>query len=105
MEFLHSEHRNVERLRKKHPEPFAEINTETALNHQIKDGDKIVVETKRGSIEIKARVTEDILPDVVNIAHGWAEADVNILTDEKPANTVGGQPALKSLLCKISKSP
>jgi anaerobic selenocysteine-containing dehydrogenase len=105
LEFLHSEHRNIEKLRKKNPEPFAEINTETALNYHIKDGDKIVVETKRGSIDIKARVTEDILPDVVNISHGWAEADVNILTDEKPANTVGGQPALKSLLCKISKSP
>ena len=105
LEFLHSEHRNVEKLRKKNPEPFAEINTETALNHQIKNGDKIVVETIRGSIEIKAKVSKDILRDVVNISHGWAEADVNILTDEKPANTVGGQPALKALLCKISKRP
>jgi len=103
LEFLHSEHRNIEKLRKKHPEPFAEIHTETALKYEIGDSDKIVVETKRGSIEIKARVTEDILPDVVNICHGWDEADVNILTDEKPANTVGGQPALKSLLCKIWK--
>jgi anaerobic selenocysteine-containing dehydrogenase len=103
LEFLHSEHRNIEKLRKKNPEPFAEINTETALNFQIKNGDKIVVETKRGSIEIKAKVSKDILRDVVNISHGWGEADVNILTDEKPANTVGGQPALKSLLCKISK--
>ena len=103
LEFLHSEHRNVEKLRKRNPEPFAEINTETASHYRINDGDKIAVSTPRGSIEIKARVTEDILPGVVNIAHGWAEADVNILTDEKPANTVGGQPALKSLLCKISK--
>lgn len=102
LEFLHSEHRNIEKLREKNPEPFAEINTETALKYRIKDGDKIVVETKRGSIEIKAKVSDDMLHDVVNIAHGWDEADVNSLTDEKPANTVGGQPALKSLLCKIS---
>lgn len=103
LEFLHSGHRNVEKLRKKNPEPFAELNTETASQYGIKDGDKIVVETKRGRIEIKAKVDEDILPNVVNISHGWDEANVNILTDEKPANTVGGQPAFKSLLCKISK--
>ena len=103
MEFLHSEHRNVEKLRKKNPEPFAEINTETASQYGIEDGDKIVVETKRGRIEIKAKVDEDILSDVVNVSHGWDEANVNILTDERPANTVGGQPGLKSLLCRISK--
>lgn len=104
LEFLHSEHRNVEKLRKRNPEPFADINTETASQYGIKDGDKIAVETKRGRIEIKAKVTEDILSNVVNIAHGWDEANVNILTDERPANTVGGQPALKALLCRISKS-
>jgi anaerobic selenocysteine-containing dehydrogenase len=102
LEFLHSEHRNVEKLKKKTSKPLAEINRKTALQYGIKDGDKIIVETKRGSIEIKAKVTEDIVSDVVNISHGWQEANVNILTDERPANTVGGQPALTALLCRIS---
>jgi anaerobic selenocysteine-containing dehydrogenase len=85
------------------PEPLADINTQSASQYGIKDGDRIAVETKRGRIELKVKVSEDMLPDVVNISHGWDEANVNILTDETPANTVGGQPALTSLLCRISK--
>lgn len=103
LQFLHSEHRNVAKLRKMFPEPLADINTQSASQYGIKDGDRIVVETKRGRIELKAKVSEDMLPDVVNISHGWGEANVNILTDETPANTVGGQPALTALLCRISK--
>lgn len=103
LEFLHSEHRNVERLRQRRPEPYAEISPETAYEHGVKDGDRIQVETKRGSIEIMARVAEGMLPGVVNIPHGWGAANVNILTAETPENTVGGQPALKSLLCRITR--
>jgi anaerobic selenocysteine-containing dehydrogenase len=103
LQFLHSEHRNIEKLRKMFPEALADINTQSASQYGIKDGDRIAVETKRGRIELKAKVSEDMLPDVVNISHGWDEANVNILTDETPANTVGGQPALTSLLCRISK--
>ena len=62
-----------------------------------------VVETRRGSITLKARVTEDILRGVVSIPHGWDEANVNILTDETPVDPVSGKAALKSLLCKVRK--
>lgn len=100
---MQSQLRNIPRLRRRYPEPFVEIHPDSATECKIQDGEIVVVETKRGSIEIKALVTEDILPRVVNIPHGWNEANVNILTDEKPADTVVGNPALKALLCRIRK--
>ena len=103
LEFLHSEHRNVEKLRKKNPEPFAEVNTETASQYGIKDGDKIFVETKRGRIEIKAKVTEDILSNVVNIAHGWDEANVNLLTSDSLNDPISGFPLLKAVPVRLEK--
>jgi anaerobic selenocysteine-containing dehydrogenase len=63
----------------------------------------MVVETKRGSIEIKTRITPTILPQVVSIPHGWQDANVNLLTDEMPADPVTGYPGLKSGLCSIRK--
>jgi anaerobic selenocysteine-containing dehydrogenase len=63
----------------------------------------MVIETKRGGIEIKAKVTEDILPNVVNVPHGWSQANVNILTDNTPADPISGYPVLKGLLCKVRK--
>ena len=103
LEFIHSQFRNIPSLRKRLPEPFAEINTKTAMEYHLSDGETAVVETKRGSIEIKVKATEDILPGVISIPHGVAQANVNLLTDETPADQVIGYPALKALLCRIKK--
>jgi len=100
---VHSQLRNIPRLRRRYPEPLVEIHPDSAARYGIEDGKMAIVETKRGYIEIKALVTGDILPGVVNIPHGWDEANVNILTDEAPADTVVGNPALKALLCRMRK--
>ena len=67
------------------------------------NGDQIEVETVIDSIKIKARVTEDILPGVVNLPHGWAEANVNLLTTCRPGDPIPGAPLLKSSFCRIRK--
>ena len=82
---------------------MAEIHPDTAAKYDINDGDVVNVETKRGGIEIEVKVTEDIMPGVVSIPHGWAQANVNILTDETPADPVTGYPGLKALLCRVKK--
>ena len=104
IEFLHTQGRNIPKLRELVPEPLAEIHPEAAQKRGIKDGDRITISTKRGSIEIKAKVTEDILPQVVNIPHGWREANCNLLTFARPADPVTGVPNYKALLCEIAKS-
>jgi len=103
MEFCHSQQRNVPSLRQRTPGPLAEINPETAAKYDVSEGDRVAVETKRGKIELNTRVTDDIVPGVLCIPHGWAEANVNHLTDDRPAEPTIGYPALKSLLCRISK--
>jgi len=102
---LHSQLRNIPKLRKLVPEPLAEIHPDTARKYGINDGETIIIETKRGSIELKARVTEDILPGVVNVPHGWSEANVNVLTFEQPGDPISGLPTLKALLCSVRKKP
>jgi len=101
--FYHSQHRDIPRLRQNQPEPFAEVHPDTAKRYNIEDGDMVVVETRRGKVEIRARVTTEIVPWVVNIPHGWAEANVNELTDDTHGDPVLGYPALKSLLCKMTR--
>jgi anaerobic selenocysteine-containing dehydrogenase len=103
LEFCHSQHRTIPSLRRRVSEPYAEIHPKTASEYSLTDGDLGFVETKRGRIEIKFKVTEDIIPNVVCVPHGWAEANVNILTDETPADPVIGYPALKALLCRVRK--
>ncbi len=99
--FLHSEFRQIERLRKKRPHPTVQIHPSNAGDLGIEDGDVVVVETRLGSIQLRAEVTDDILPGVVQVPHGWEEANVNLLTDNRPADPVTGFPGLKALLCRI----
>jgi anaerobic selenocysteine-containing dehydrogenase len=103
LHFTHTQHHNISALREMFPEPLAEINPETATNYGITDGDRIIVSTKRGSIEMKAKVTEDILPQVVRIPHGWREVNCNVLTFARPADPVTGVPNFKAMLCRIEK--
>ena len=103
LEFLHTQMRNISRLRDLVPEPFADIHPEAAGQYGIEDGDRITISTERGSIEIKAKVTEDVLPQVVSIPHGWREANCNVLTFARPADPVTGIPDYKAMLCRVEK--
>jgi anaerobic selenocysteine-containing dehydrogenase len=102
--YTHGQHRNIKALKEKIPDPFAEVHPKTATQYGIKDGDPIVVESNRGKIKVKARVTQDILQGVVSIPHGWPrEANVNLLTDVHCREPIMGYPQMKSQLCSIRK--
>jgi anaerobic selenocysteine-containing dehydrogenase len=100
--FYHSQFRHVPRLRKGNPEPKAEIHPDLASRYGIRDGDIMIIETRRGKLEIKAGVTEDISPHIVSIPHGW-EPNVNVLTSEKPEDPVFGFPGLKTILGRVKR--
>jgi len=103
-EFTHSQLRMMTSMRRSAPEPFAEIHPAAARDNGIVDGEMIYVETRKGSIQMKARVTEDVAPRVVSIPHGWAIANANELTDLDARDPVSGYPLLKGLLCRIRKA-
>jgi anaerobic selenocysteine-containing dehydrogenase len=85
------------------PEPLIEINPQTASSLGVADGDLVKVESLRGSLEMKAQVTEDIHPKVVSIQHGWNEANANLLTDDEARDPVSGFVSFKSLMCRVTK--
>jgi len=101
--YLHSECRNLPSLRRLIPEPSIEINSQTAGSLGIADSDLVKVESLRGSVEMKAKLTEDIHPGVVSVQHGWSEANVNLLTDDEARDPVSGFLSFKSLLCRVTK--
>jgi anaerobic selenocysteine-containing dehydrogenase len=105
-EYTHSQFRvrGVSTLEKAAPEPLAEIHPETAKKYGISDGDMMTVETVKGKINIKARTTEDLMPGILSIPHGWANANANELTELEPRDPVTGYTEMKALLCRISKA-
>ena len=100
--FTHSQHRHIGRLRKLVPQPLVEINTDVARRLGIADGKRVVVESAKGSVKLRAKITPDIHPKVLSLQHGWNEANANILTDDEH-DPISGYPAFKAILCRVRK--
>ena len=105
MAYTHSQFRNIPRLRKMMPEPLVDINPADAAPRNIKTGDKVTISSPRGSIKMKANVTDAILAGVVSLPHHWPDdANVNLLVDDRTLDPISGFIPCKSQLCQVAKS-
>jgi anaerobic selenocysteine-containing dehydrogenase len=107
--------------REKSPEPIADINSADAQKLGISDGDWIFIETRRGKIRQRARVSPNIKTGVVNVQaswwfpempaeepslHGLWESNANVLTLDDPdcCDSLTGSWQSRALLCKVYKA-
>lgn len=113
--FFCSEYRQIPTLRGGQPDPIVEINPETAAELNIEEGDWVWIETPRGRIQQKAKLTP-IHPKVVNVQFGWWfpeeegpeygvwKSNANLLTSNAPPyDPALGTYQLRALLCKVYK--
>jgi anaerobic selenocysteine-containing dehydrogenase len=107
-----SQHHNIPSLVARQPAPLVHIHVEDAQVRGIEDGDKVYVISPRGQTPFQARVTEDIVPGVVEVNMGgggplgplaWQRANVNELTDFENRDPLSGFPVYKALLCDVVK--
>ncbi len=64
----------------------------------------VAVESPRGSIRLRASLSEDIHPKVVGMQHGWGEANANLLIDDADRDPISSYPAFKAALCRVVKA-
>ncbi|MCZ7562971.1 MAG: hypothetical protein M5U08_03460 [Burkholderiales bacterium] len=115
--FFNSEHRQIPNLRRARRDPRAEIHPETAARHGIKDGEWMWIETRRGRIRQRAKLTAGIDARVVSAEHAWWfpdepapeygvwKSNVNVLTDNTaPYDPAMGTYQLRALLCRVAKA-
>lgn len=103
VEYINAQMRDVTALRARIPEAEAEVNPVTAAKYGIVHGELMGIETPRGSIRMKANVTQDIKPGVVSVPHGWAEANCNILLDAQLKDPVSGYITMNGNACRLLK--
>lgn len=116
--FVHSQQRALTSLRKTLPEPSADIHPETALRYGIKSKEWMIVESPRGAIKVKARVTTNIVSGVICVQHGWWQgckelelpgynpfeptgANAAMLIGTDLADPVSGSLPHRSYLCRV----
>jgi len=103
--YLHSRYRNIEHFKKAVSESGVEIHPQDAKRLGIEDGERVRVISEIGAIEVPANIMQEngILPGFVQISHGWDEANVNLLTDDRQLDPISGFPNLKLVPVKIEK--
>ncbi len=84
-------------------DPSADINPADGASRSISDGDWISLSTPRGSLRVRAHLTEVVGPGVVNFYHAWPEADANLLVPPDYLDPLSAYPGFKSLLCQVEK--
>ena len=113
--FFHTANRQVPWLRELHPDPTVEIHPETAKKEGIENGDWVVIESPRGKVRQRAKLTPRIHPQVVGAQHawwfpekkepehGWKDSNINLLTDNayEACDPAMGATSVRVLLCKI----
>jgi len=84
---------------------FLRMHPETAKKLNLEDGNRVTVESVRGSVEsVRLELTEDIDLRVVWSSDGWWQEDgnINLLTDDKHT-AFGNTPGFNSVLVRVFK--
>ena len=93
------------------------LHPDTASAHNIEDGQQVKVTSRVGSVVIAAEVTDELMPNVVSIPHGFghgrtgvkqkiaqahAGVSVNDLTDETLIDTLSGNAAVNGVPVQLA---
>lgn len=99
--FINSQFRGIAEVRRKMPSPIARVHPETAARAGLEDGHLARVSSPHGAIEIEIALDARIHREVVALPAGWAEANANVLTDDRALDPISGFPAYRSTVCRI----
>lgn len=100
---FHSRLMRIPSLRSLRPEPMADMNAQDAAHMGIAPGDFIEISTSAGSLRVRANPSITILPGVVELYHGYAEADVNRIIPLDASDPYTGFACNRGIRCALRK--
>ncbi len=99
---FHTMTRRSRSLNAKEPRPYAEINPMDAKSLGIEEGETVRIRSRRGSIELQARVSERPRKGVVFVPFHYREAAANLLTGSD-LDPVAKEPEYKVSAVSLEK--
>jgi formate dehydrogenase (coenzyme F420) alpha subunit len=104
--YMHSRFRNIARFRTAIPGPEVEVHPDDAAALGLTDGDVVKITSRIGSVKVPVKVMapNEIRPGSLQVTHGWAEANINLVTHDDRCDPVSGFPLMKSIEVRVEKS-
>lgn len=79
------------------------IHPDDAAKHGIAEGDMVCVESPRGKVDIKARITDEVKPGILSSTFHFPEMMLNLITSSV-SDSLAMCPEYKVVSCKIRKA-
>ena len=104
--FLNTTFANLERFIAREREPMLWIHPDDAAPRHIAEGDNVLVSNDRGRVQLRARITADVLPGVVLALTIWWNKlspdghNVNQLTSQNETD-MGGSPTFYDVIVQV----
>jgi anaerobic selenocysteine-containing dehydrogenase len=106
----HTMFRTLPWIREIEPEPFADIHPDTASQAGIAEGNRMIIQSPKGSIKVRARLSYSVHPQVVVTTHGYGEPYAgqedlpNLITSDDERDPITGATGNRSFLCMVKKA-
>lgn len=103
--YTHSKMRHTPWISQLMPEPVVRLSKADADERNLADGDmvRITSPVNAEGIEAKLEITNVLRPGMIDMFHGWRQADVNMLIP-RDFDPISGFPPYKEGLCQIAKA-
>jgi anaerobic selenocysteine-containing dehydrogenase len=107
---------NTRRLVKGPPRCTLLVHPEDAARRGLRDGQRVRVKSARGAVEVEIAISDEMMPGVVSLPHGWghhrpgtrtavatehAGVSVNDLTDDARLDRLTGNAAFNALPVEV----
>ncbi len=86
----------------KQKEETVDIHPEDASSLGINDGEVVEVSSRRGSLQVKAKITDQVVPGLVFMSFHWSEVPTNVLTINE-FDPISGTAEFKACAVNIQK--
>lgn len=105
--YCHSQQRQLPSLRRRAPQPLAELAPDVATAAGVADGQRIVVATRSGSMRARARIVRTLAPGTVWAQYGWWDETepvaYNACCDGEAYDPPSGSNALRGVACRVAR--
>ncbi|MES1925523.1 molybdopterin-dependent oxidoreductase [Salinisphaera sp. T31B1] len=116
--YCHSQHRHINSLRRRSPDPRVALAPATAKSRGIEDGQWVELSGDRARVTLRARFDTDLAEDVVIADYGWWQGctdlglsdtpiegahsrNINAVFDSARRDPLSGAIALRSATCEV----
>ena len=86
------------------PGGFVEVHPDDAAAAEMADEQGVLISSRRGSIQAKVRLSENVQPGTVFMAFHWRESPANMLTQDFKLDPVAKIPEYKICAVKLEKN-